>query len=108
MLIGKDLFDYHDVGFDKYYETWDKVASDTDLLDNKKRELGKLYIDTASELDPVKKLINWGRIFQIKRDIHMLEHSEDNLKLLKDKKQVKQIRSVYEKVNDILNSFKRE
>jgi len=106
-LIGKDLFDYSDVSFEDYYMTYLRVHNRTpEFAELKKRDLGRLYITAATELDPYMKMSYIGQIKLLKSEIDKLEHAGDKIEEFQNKPHYyKQMKTTYDNGREYLKSL---
>ena len=106
-LISKDLFDYSDLSFENYYMTYYKVGTQIpEFIELKKRQLGKLHITSAMELDPNTKMMWIGQIMLLKKELDNLKNAENIIEEFKQKPNYyKQMKSAYKYGEDILKSF---
>jgi len=96
-LIGKDLFDYSDIDFEDYYMTYLRVHSRTpEFVELKKRQLGRLHITAAMELDQYTKMMWIGQILLLKKEIENLEHASEKIEEFQNKPHhYKQMKKIY-------------
>ena len=106
-LTSKDLFDYSDLSFEDYYMTYYRVGTQMpEFIELKKRQLGKLHITSAMELDPYTKMMWIGQIMLLKKELDNLQNADKIIEDFERKPNYyKQMKSAYKYGEDILKSF---